>query len=266
MLGGIWALAILSKVTPLLLAPLIVAAIAVSCRIGGGTTRLAAQRAGIACGTCMLISGWYFLRNMAAFGKPIVANWDPVVGVTWWQEPSYRTWTQLTSFGTALSRPIYGGIWSLWDGLYSSLWVDSFASGQILTAAEYPWNLNWSLAGAWLALTPTALLLASLATCWRPEMSRSRNALLFALAAVAIYLAAIADFYVRVPIYSAAHARFMVGLLPCFAVLAAAGAAPLLRFRLLRAVLFGLISCWAIAAYVASFDFEAIRRLVIAAS
>ena len=54
-------------------------------------------------------------------------------------------------------------------------------------------------------------------------MSRSRNSLLFALAAVAIYLAAIADFYVRVPIYSAAHARFMVGLLPCFAVLGPRG-------------------------------------------
>jgi hypothetical protein len=265
-LGGVWALAILSKVTPLLLAPLIVGAIAVACQSGGGTLRQSAQRSAIACGTCFLISGWYFLRNMAAFGKPIVANWDPVVGVTWWQEPGYRTWTQLTSFGTALSRPIYGGIWSLWDGLYSSLWVDSFVSGRIVNAAEFPWNLNWTLAGAWLALTPTALLLASPATCWRPEVSRSRNALLFALAAVAIYVTAIADFYVRVPIYSAAHARFMVGLLPCFGVLAAAGAAPLLRFRMLRAFVLALVACWASAAYIASFDYEPIRRLLAAGS
>jgi hypothetical protein len=265
-LGGVWALAILSKVTPLLLAPLIVGAIAVAGQSGGGTLRQSAQRSAIACGTCFLICGWYFLRNMAAFGKPIVANWDPVVGVTWWQEPGYRTWTQLTSFGTALSRPIYGGIWSLWDGLYSSLWIDSFVSGRIVNAPEFPWNLNWTLAGAWLALTPTALLLASPATCWRSEVSRSRNALLFALAAVAIYLAAIADFYLRVPIYSAAHARFMVGLLPCFGVLAAAGAAPLLRVRLLRAIVLALVACWAIAAYVASFDYEPIRRLLAAGS
>jgi hypothetical protein len=46
----------------------------------------------------------------------------------------------------------------------------------------------------------------------------------------------------------------------------ALGAAPLLRVRLLRAVLFGLITCWAIAAYVSSFGFEAIRRLLGAAS
>jgi hypothetical protein len=97
-------------------------------------------------------------------------------------------------------------------------------------------------------------------------VSRSRNALLFALAAVAIYLAAIADFYLRVPIYSAAHARFLVGLLPCFGVLAAAGAAPLLRFRLLRAAVYALVACWAIAAYVASFDYEPIRRLLAAGS
>jgi hypothetical protein len=76
----------------------------------------------------------------------------------------------------------------------------------------------------------------------------------------------LADLYVRVPVYGQANARYMVGLLPCFAVLAAARAAPLVRFRLLRPVVFAAIVCGAIAAYVAYFDLEAIRRLFGAAS
>jgi hypothetical protein len=58
----------------------------------------------------------------------------------------------------------------------------------------------------------------------------------------------------------------MVGLLPCFGVLAAAGAAPLLRFRMLRAFVLALVACWASAAYIASFDYEPIRRLLAAGS
>ena len=76
---------------------------------------------------------------------------------------------------------------------------------------------------------------------------------LFAVAAIFIYLAAIIDLYVRLPVYSTAKATYTLGLLPCYAVLAAAGAAPLLRFRLPRAILFSALACWAVAAYAAYF-------------
>lgn len=267
-LGLVWGLAILSKVTPLLLAPLVVSAVAVYCRTvlprnPDGAWGPSLGRAGVVCGVCGLTAGWFFLRNLAHFGKPFVANWDPVSGFAWWQEPGYRTWSQLLSFGTSLSRPIYGGIWSLWDALYSSLWLDGFVSGRISPAAEFPWNLSWVLWGAWLGLVPTALVVASPATCWRREFDGTRKALGFCLAAVVVYLIAVADFFVRVPIYTTANARFLLGLLPCLAVLAAAGAAPLMRFRLLRAILFATLACWAVAAYAAYFDVDAIRGLLL---
>lgn len=136
-LGLGWGLAVLTKVTPLLLAPLVVVAVAVHCRAvdasaGQRTSRRTLFDLAIVCGICLVTCGWYFLRNFAYLGKPFVGNWDPAAGLAWWQEPGYRTWSQITSFGTSLSRPIYDGIWSLWDGLYSSLWLDGFVSGRVL--------------------------------------------------------------------------------------------------------------------------------------
>jgi hypothetical protein len=82
------------------------------------------------------------------------------------------------------------------------------------------------------------------------------------MAAVGIYLAAVVDLYIRLPIYSAAKATYLLGLVPCIAVLAAVGAAPLLRFRVSRALVLSAVTCWGVASYVAYFDFAAIRSLL----
>jgi hypothetical protein len=142
------------------------------------------------------------------------------------------------------------------------MWLDGFVSGRVVPPEDFPWNLRWMLVGAWLALAPMGFLLASPATCWRREFRESRAAILLALAAVAVYLAALVDFYVRLPIYSTAKATYLLGLLPCLAILAAVGAAPLLRFRVGRALVFSTLTCWGIASYLAYFDFSAIRWLL----
>ncbi len=142
----------------------------------------------------------------------------------------------------------------MWDTLYSSLWLDGNASGLMVGPRDFPWNLNWMLAGAWLGLVPMALLLGSPVACLGRDLRSSRNALLFALAAVAVYLAAILDLYIGLPVLSTAKATYTLGLLPCYGLLAAAGAAPLLRFRILRAVIGSAVACWAIAAYAAYFN------------
>jgi len=144
----------------------------------------------------------------------------------------------------------------LWDTLYSSLWLDGTVSGLVIRPEVLHWNVHWMLAGAWLGIVPMALLLFSPAACWRRELRPSRNALLFAFAAVAIYLVAIIDLYIGLPVLSTAKATYTLGLLPCYALLAAAGAAPLLHNRFLRAMLFSAIACWAVAAYLAYFSID----------
>jgi hypothetical protein len=260
LLGFLWGLALLSKVTALLLTPLLVGVVLwhswqtakVPAR-GGPAVASGLTRLGWVFGICALTAGWFFARNWSQLGKPVIGGGELAAGFHWWQDPSYRTWGQLTSFGSSLARPVYSGCLSLWDSLYSSMWLDGFISGTTFSPDRAPWNLLWMSAGAWLALVTTTLMLSGVLNIRRREMSAARPALVLAVAAIAVYVAAIADLYVRLPIYSTAKATYTVGLVPCYAVLAAAGAAPLLRFRVLRAALFSALACWAVAAYAAYF-------------
>ncbi len=167
-MGVVWGLAILAKVTPLLLAPLLIGVIAVHCRNIGRTWWQTLVRGGLVFGTCFLTAGWWFLRNWARLGTPLPSA--QTRGNIWWQDPSYRTVPQLTSFGISLSRPIYGGVWSLWDTLYSSLWLDGTVSGLVIPPKVFHWNVHWMLAGAWLGIVPMALLLFSPAACFRRDL------------------------------------------------------------------------------------------------
>jgi hypothetical protein len=109
------------------------------------------------------------------------------------------------------------------------------------------------LAGAWLGLIPTALLLLGLGALLRGSLPASRAALLFASGCLAIYLATILDVWVRLPAYSVAKASYTLGLAPCYGLLLAAGAEAFLRGRVARSLTAALVSCWAVAAFLAYF-------------
>jgi hypothetical protein len=234
------------------LAPVLIGVIAVHGRQAGGTWRQTLVRGGLVFGVCFITAGWWFLRNWARLGTPIPTSLAG--GNAWWQDPSYRTLSQLASFGISLSRPIYGGVWSLWDTFYSSLWLDGNVSGLVIPPRLFHWNAYWMLAGAWLAVVPMAFIVLSPVACFRRELRPARDALLFSLAALGVYLAAIIDVYIGHPVLSTAKATYTMGLLPCYGLLAAAGASPFLRTRILRAVIFSAIACWALAAYLAYFS------------
>ena len=70
---------------------------------------------------------------------------------------------------------------------------------------------------------------------------------------MALFLAAIMDIYIRFPVYSIAKASYTLGLLPCYAILTAAGAEPFLRNRIVRSVAIAVFACWGFAAYMAYF-------------
>lgn len=273
-LGVLWGLAVLSKLTPVLLAPLLALVVVWQgrqetprlvpeptnprpkrneIRTHPGTWGAGLIRTGIVFAAAAVTAGWFFIRNWVYLGKPVIFGGTPESAFLWWQDPGYRTWKQLDAFGTSFWHPVYAGTRGLWDSLYSSMWLDGSVSGTVATPDSVPWNLPWMEAGAWLAVVPMALMAVGVLFVGRRDLGRSRSALAFAIAAIVIYLAAIVDLYIRLPIYTTAKATYMVGLVPCFAVLAAAGAIPFLRWRLTRAVLFSALVCWAVAAYVAYF-------------
>jgi hypothetical protein len=125
-----------------------------------------------------------------------------------------------------------------------------------------PWNQGFLLSGAILALLPALAMLAGAARAMgallvgretSPGGSAWPRAGILAAATIAIYLAAMADLFLALPIYSTVKASYMSGLTPCFAVLAAAGLDPLTRGRLPRAIIHGALGAWAASAYLAYF-------------
>lgn len=251
-MGVVWGLALLSKVTPLLLAPLICVVVIHHSLKCGGTLRACCTRLGFVFGAGLVTSGWYYLRNWIYLGKPFVGGWDPTNGFPWWQDPSYRSWPQLTSFGASLNQPVYSGAMSFWDAIYSSLWADGFLSGSVIVPLDsIPWNMDWMEVGVWLAVLPSTCILTGVLRIGSQDTPAVRNVLLFATAAVGIYLAAVLDLYMHLPVYSTAKASYLLGMLPCFAILGGAGAGPWLRVRWMRVLFFSILTCWGVASYLA---------------
>jgi hypothetical protein len=252
-LGVVWGLAILSKVTAIILAPLLLVAIVAHGRKAGDAATRLVGKGMLLLGACLATAGWFFVWNWIHYGKPLVHPGDPIWKLDWSQDPGYRTWSQLVSFGESLSHPVYSGAVGFWDSLYSTLWLDGFLSGVAIFRVRPPWNDDFMLAGAWLGLIPTTLLLLGLGALLRERLPGSRAALLFASGCLALYLAAILDIWLRLPFYSAAKASYTLGLAPCYGLLIAAGAGAFLRGRLARSLAAAAVSCWAAAAFLAYF-------------
>ncbi|MBX3423098.1 MAG: hypothetical protein KF752_16195 [Pirellulaceae bacterium] len=252
-IGSLWGLALLAKVTPVLLGPMIVSTINYQVHRSGRSWSIACRNVAVTLLVALIVSGWYFARNWLYLGKPFVGGWEQARGMDWWQYPGYRTWEQLTSFGAALDRPVWSATFGFWDSLYSTMWLDGMSSGSIESAESLCWNVNWMVACAGLGLLPTVLILIGVLTSWHKKMQSARPMLLWSTAAIAIYVAAIFELYLQVPIYSTAKASYMLGLLPCFAILAAAGSKPLMDNRWIRSITYALLLTWATTVYTAYF-------------
>jgi hypothetical protein len=190
------------------------------------------------------VSGWYFARNLVQVGRPFFRE-SSVVALRWWQDPGYRVPSNLTEFGHVFARPIYNGLGSVWDSLYGSLWANGIPSGRP------PWNYGPMAAGLWLGLIPTALILTGVATAAFGR--RGTAALRFAAVSVALFVAAVVNVYLTLPIYSDGKASYLLGTAPCLALLAAGGLDPLRPHRWPRAIVAGAVFCWAVVAYLTYF-------------
>jgi hypothetical protein len=248
LLGFVWGLALLSKTTAILFAPVMIIVLLYHTRLAQRSLKSAMKPAVIIFGVSLLIAGWYYLRNYIVFGSPLVFN--QTLGTLWWQDQSYRTWSQVLSFGQSLVHPVYAGVKGFGDTIYSTLWLDGFNSGL---ADFIPWNENFMIAGALLALLPSLFILTGVIFAGINKTSIYRNTVVFSIGTIALFLAATMDVYIRFPVYSTAKASYTLGLLPCYAILIAAGAEPFLRNKIIRSLTLALFACWAFAAYAAYF-------------
>jgi hypothetical protein len=199
--------------------------------------------------TAFAVSGWYFVRNWVEIGQAVIGGWDSARNIVWWQDPGYRTPAQLFSFGEALFYPIFSAVSSVWDGLYSTLWMDGYLSAY----NRPPWNYGFFLSSAWLSLLPSSAIILGILMTLRGVNRERRPVLLLSVSCLIIYVSAILYLFLTVPILSTAKATYALGITPCLAVLGASGFEIVTQRPYLKAGMFGGIACWALAAYGAYF-------------
>jgi hypothetical protein len=256
-IGFFLGIALLTKLTAILLVPPVLLAVVWANHADNNPVRRWSSQAVmyvcIMLGTAFLIAGWYYIRNFMETGRFFIGGWDPSRNIVWWQDPSYRTLEQFYTFGESLFYPVCSAIMGVWDSLYSTFWMDGFLSAVFIYEFRPPWNYDFMLAGAWLALLPTTAIGIGAAAGLINFLKQTYKVHIFCILCVLIYLAAILYLFLTVPIYSTAKATYALGIIPCFAVLCAEGFKVLTSRILLKAVVYGALACWAFASYAAYF-------------
>ncbi len=203
-------------------------------------------------GAAIVVSGWYYGLNWVRHGQFFVGGWDASRGLLWWQDPGYRTPTQMLSFGRALWQPMYSGFYSIWDGFYATLWLDANLGG-LDSGTAIPWHLSLLLSASLLGLVLSALIAAGFVRGLRCHDIGLRKSLLLSDGILLLYLAAYTVLALRVPIFSQAKASYTLGLTPVYAVLCVAGLDLLRKSRPLRSAANAFVICWSVLVYATYF-------------
>jgi hypothetical protein len=255
LLGGSIGLALLSKVTALLLILPILVMVAWSSKF----IDLPIRKTAITCIkialVIIIVAGWYYIRNIFLLGKPFIGGWDPSRGIAWWQYPGFRTVNHFTSFGYSLVYPVYSSVMGFWDSLYSTFWMDGFLGGTISYNHRPNWNYTFALSIPLLSIVPTAGILIGTISIFRTNNRQEKAILLFSLTCVVIYLLAMFLVYLEVPTYSSAKATYSMGLLPCYGIIAAKGFEVVSRQTSVKLLLATTMLLWAIFSYVGYFAY-----------
>ena len=196
----------------------------------------------------LLVCGWHYARVWARFGKPLVGNWgDTEVWQAWWQEPGFRTSAFYSSFGRALISPLYSGLHSFADGIYSTLWGDGLAGGLIQT----PWNYDLMAAGYWVGLGMSVLVMIGGAFVLVKLIGgRSRAEWLLVLGMVFFYGFGLIWNTLQAPYYCSVKAFYGMSALLPFSALAAVGCDWLRqRHRAVATAVWVLLLVWCMTVY-----------------
>ena len=219
-------LAILTKFTSLLIAPVI--AFFVSLRLwwlDEKTPFASALRFFAILSGCVLIGGWFYLRNYLILGDAFVWNLDVPGAPTWWLRPGFHTSAWYLSFGESLTHPYFAGYVSFWDGLYSTLWGDGLVGGMAQIETRHGlWNDDFQSLVYPLALPATGLIALgyvrlAFGSLFEPDLGRriflSLVTCLLALLGFSLFLISL-----TLPFYAQAKAFYILaGLLPlCLAL------------------------------------------------
>lgn len=262
LLGALLGLAILTKVSSLVLVPFVAGFLAAKEWLVDGRRLVpACLRAGLVVGSVAAVCGWFFARNQRRLGQAIIGNWN-VPGSTsaWWQHPGFHTPSYYLSFGPHLRQPFFAGLESFWDGIYSTFWGDGFAAGVVAWSYRQPlWDYDFMGATYVLALPATALLVFGFGrfvlAALRGQDLRRRAALSFLTTTTAVSCYVVLHMTLVHPVYSMTKASYALSMAAPLALALAEGLGAVQRALAARGrrVLLAIFHGWlgALAAAIA---------------
>jgi len=222
-------LALLTKFTALLVAAPLILALGIKILMRHPRPGAALLRCAALLLPALLVSGWFYARNLTEYGQPLVGNWDlPRPDRIWWSAPGFHTPQYYLRFGEVLLHPFYSGFVSFWDAVYSTLWGDGFVAGRAgVRVRHLAWNYEFMAASYVLGLPATGLLgLGFLRCAWaalreqEPERRAAFGLLVLICAAMGFAL-----FYVTLvlPYHGQARASYGLAVTPVLALFFAWG-------------------------------------------
>ena len=146
-LGLSMGAAMLAKATALLLVAPLFLALIINLVAGRAPVAIWLRHFGTTAAVFAATCGWHYLRIWRRFGTPLLGNWDAASGFSWWQDPGFHTLGDYVRFGKSLTTPLFSGLWSFWDGIYSTLWGDGLCGGVPNLSFRPPWNYDLMASG-----------------------------------------------------------------------------------------------------------------------
>jgi tetratricopeptide (TPR) repeat protein len=251
LLGACLGAAALTKVTALVVVPVVLGVLAGQLLARRQTEPLAwLRRLGVPLLVCLTVSGWHFVRVWRHFGTPLVGSYDPASGFRWWQTPGYSTASFYFRFGQSLIEPYFSGYHGLMDGIYSTVWGDGLWGGVGDLPSRTPWNYDLMTAGYALALLPTAAVVMGAALAL-VQLIRRPAAKWFLLGGLAFAMSAAQVYhYLRLPYACHIKAFYALPALVPFCAYGAWGFDFLMtRWKPIRLVAAVLLATWAMTSY-----------------
>lgn len=227
-LGACLGAALLTKLSALVVAPLVIAALALrllarrECKLKPWASSVLLPAA-----VCLLVSGWFYWGLWSNGGDEAASRFG--YGTGWWQQDGYRTAGYYLRFGESLVRPLFSSFHSYWDGMYSTLWGDGLCGGSVSVELRPPWNYDLLAVGFVLALLPTLALVTGGAAAGRELIRKPSPAWLLLLGAGLLFVPASIWFSLKAPGASQVRASFGLMLLVPFCALFARGCEHLSR-------------------------------------
>ena len=175
MLGVLLGAALLSKITTLVLVPVVLTVLAArlvtrrcsSWRAWGATVLLPLV-------ICMAVSGWQYYRNWSYYGTPLVRHISlpGSGGAATWKDPGMRDLSDFFRFGQSLNQPFLVGFRSFADAMYSTYFGDGRCGGRGDVGIRPAWNYDLMAAGYLLALVPLFAMMLGLVLAVRRMVLR----------------------------------------------------------------------------------------------